>query len=123
MKRLNSSGVSVSRPAPACSRREFLGHFAGNRRAPRKVRMGAQQRQLLRRRRLAHLVAEGLDHVALAGERAPCRGALGHPRRMLGHVAEGGDEIGHVHGVDRCKRDREVDHGPAYCPPVSEGLF
>ena len=39
-------------------------------------------------------------------------GALGDPRRMLGDVAEGGDEIGQIHGVDRLKRDREIDHDP-----------
>ena len=98
----------------------ILGDIAGDRRPPGKVRMGAQQRELLGRPRLAHLVAEGLDHVALAGEGALRGGALGHPRRVLGDVAEGGDEIGQVHGVDRLQRDGKSTM--TACPRV-RGLF
>ena len=88
-KRARSSGLSRSRPAPVCSRRESA------LRAPRRVARSGCARSNARRASSEappHRVREGRHQGVAVPEGTPARSLHRHPGRVLGDAAETDDE-------------------------------
>ncbi len=93
-------GRQAGKPRACLLAGGIVGEVAGNRRLAGEIGMGADEGELCIPRGAAKRCLEGGDDGFAVGEGAPALRGFGNPGRMLGHIAETGDEAGRRQGVD-----------------------